>query len=432
MARGKWFFWKKRGARRTGSSKAGAATLGIFFAIFFLGGCIALGILLVTGALPEWRVNQKFVESTCDVLDASLEEHPTDPAQARTSVKIHHGVGSRHYTLVITEDLAGTYSSDLEALQERVKSLKSARRITCWYEPRNPRHVVLQRGYTWSTWLMLLFPVPFVAVGGGGLAYIVMNWGKSAERRAVLAQRTSRLETLTDPTVPETKYPNVPGDAELTSSRGTTLAFRLASQSPAWNLLAFLLACLAWNGILSIFVTVAVKSHFEGEPEWFLTFFSIPLALVGLILVYGFVRHLLLTTVIAPAIVEISEHPLFPGRSYDVFIAQSGPLDVVSFWVLMVCEEEATFRQGTNSRTMTRRVYQQELLHRLDFSIEPGAPFEALCRVQLPDCAMHSFMADHNKIQWKVVIQGESARWPKFERGYAVHVYPSDVGRTRG
>ena len=47
-----------------------------------------------------------------------------------------------------------------------------------------------------------------------------------------------------------------------------------------------------------------------------------------------------------------------------------------------MCEEEATFTQGTDIRVETREVYRQSCLSRCDFRVEPGVPFTAVCGIR--------------------------------------------------
>ena len=75
----------------------------------------------------------------------------------------------------------------------------------------------------------------------------------------------------------ERLLPGVPDCSDITSSPGTRLAFRLPmSGSPAWVLFGLLLACLAWNGLVSGFVVLAVHGYLEGKPDWLLTLFILP------------------------------------------------------------------------------------------------------------------------------------------------------------
>ena len=52
----------------------------------------------------------------------------------------------------------------------------------------DPGVAVLVRGYSLWFWMLLLVPLGFMVIGGGGLAYTLWHWGKSPEHQAVRGQ----------------------------------------------------------------------------------------------------------------------------------------------------------------------------------------------------------------------------------------------------
>ena len=80
-----------------------------------------------------------------------------------------------------------------------------------------------------------------------------------------------------------------------------------------------------------------------------------------------------------------------------------------------MCEEAATYRQGTNTRTETRQVFRQELFRREDFEIEAGCPSRRSSTSTVPAGAMHSFKADHNEINWTLVVEGRRGRLARLQ-----------------
>ncbi len=67
-------------------------------------------------------------------------------------------------------------------------------RYPCWYDPTNPYVAVLVRGYHRWVWWAFTVPASFVVIGAGGLIYTLLQWGKSAEQRAVMAQRAQERD----------------------------------------------------------------------------------------------------------------------------------------------------------------------------------------------------------------------------------------------
>ncbi|MEC8555409.1 MAG: hypothetical protein VXZ82_10435 [Planctomycetota bacterium] len=58
------------------------------------------------------------------------------------------------------------------------------------------------------------------------------------------------------------------------------------------------------------------------------------------------------------------------------------------------------------------------------WSAEPEKPLELDCTVSLPVDMMHSFHSEHSALVWRIVIEGESTKWPAFCRSFPVAVYP--------
>jgi hypothetical protein len=98
--------------------------------------------------------------------------------------------------------------------------------------------------------------------------------------------------------------------------------------------------------------------------------------------------------------------------------------------VWLACDERATFHQGTDTRTETRRVYQSRCFVREDFQIHQGLPFESRCQVCVPVGAMHSFQADHNEVSWKLIVKGSVHNWPDYQREFQIVVQPGN-GKAR-
>jgi hypothetical protein len=242
-----------------------------------------------------------------------------------------------------------------------------------------------------------------------------------------MARDAAHLDLVPDSAPRARNYPTVPPYDGLTNSPGIELAFRLPpAQSPGWQLLAMTIFALLWTGMSCVLLVWAIRSHVAARPEWFLTVFLLPLWAVAAWSVRHLSRLIWLHTGMGLTTLEISEHPLIPGREYQVSLSQHGQIAVKSLEVWLVCEEEATYRQGTDIRTEIRRVHQQRVSSHADFRIEPIAPFQASIVVPIPPAAMHSFHSPHNSVNWKLVVRGEVAHWPPFERGFPIVVYPGE------
>jgi hypothetical protein len=427
-------YGKKRGHRQTGAGPFGRLLLVLFFG-FFLAAGVGFSLLLVREVvLPQWRANHRFLESQGVVLQKRIGESQSKNAPVyRAEILVEFDAGGQTHEAWAKADPMGAYSSGLEAKQAVLDAYQIGRTYKCWYDPQDLETVCLARGYDWLAWTMLLLPLTFIAVGGGGLIYQFLNWSTSVERRLAMVQRVQHLELFDTDGAHVRDLPAVPREANLTNSPGTTLAYRLPiAVSPGWALAVIMAACLFWNGMVALFVTIAVNSHLRGEPEWFLTVFTVPFVLVGLALVWYTVRQLLITTGVGPTLVEISAHPLAPAGEYEIFLSQSGRLTIESLRVLLVCEEQATYQQGTNSRTETCPIYQEEIFRREGIEIQRGMPLEARAALRVPPGAMHSFKSTHNEVRWKLIVKGDVRGWPDYQREFPLLVYPAAGGGNRG
>ncbi len=277
----------------------------------------------------------------------------------------------------------------------------------------------------WGFWLRAMVVASFVLIGGGGVIYTVLQVGTSAERRSAMAKRAANIDLTGEAPVTTNKHPAIPRDANLTNSPGVRLAYRLpVTHAGAWVLIAATAFFLIWNGIAAVLVTVAIRSHVDDSPDWFLTAFVVPFLAIGAWAAYYFVQQMLLHTGIGLTNLEISDHPLKPGRRYQLFLSQAGRLQISSLELSLICDEEATYHQGTDIRTETCRVYCQQLFIEKSFRIDPGKVFEREFQLEVPTHVMHSFQANHNAVHWKLLVRGNARRWPVIERSFPIVVYP--------
>ncbi len=436
MARSFRVYQKKRGNRRTGSKKLGSAGEGLFFALVLLVGFVGLVVLIATLVIPEWRANYQFIRHPCTVRDLRIGQKEGDDGNlSRPEVQIEYELGGKTYR-VWTYDVhtvrGGGYSAREDEAKTVLDGILVGRDYYCYYDPADPGVAVLVRGSDGWVWLSFLIPVSFMLIGGGGLVHAILTWGKSTERRANLARRASRLGRIATNGKARTDFPYVPAPDRIADSPGTRLAFRLpVVDSSVGFLLGWLAASLLWNAVVAVFALVAVSRFVSGNPDWLLASFTLAFALVGIGLFVYFLRRVVVTMGIGPTLVEVSDQPLSPGGRYEVFLSQTGRLRVNWLEMFLVCEEETTFRHGTDARTETRRVYQNRMLREEAFEVEAGAPFEAACDVALPPGAMHSFKSLHNEVAWRILVRGSAAGWPDFERSFPLIVYPRPNGPQR-
>ncbi|MEO8494690.1 MAG: hypothetical protein ABI614_06450 [Planctomycetota bacterium] len=291
-----------------------------------------------------------------------------------------------------------------------------------------PTPEIYQLGF--GFWLMVLVMGSFALIGGVGIVWTALFAGTSAERRSALVKRAAGMDLISEAMPTSLEYPNVPRDAYLTNSPGVKLKYRLPiEKAPVWRLGLSALIFLLTTGMTSVLSVIVVEHHLAGTPDWLLTLFTAPLLVVNLWAIRFFFSELRSQTRFGPTCIEISDHPLYPNSHCEIFVSQAGRLSLKSLVLWLICEEEATYSQGTDIRTEIRVVSRSEVLRETSKRIEDGAPLECDGTLQVPSNAMHSLQSGHNAIRWKLVIEGKSERSGIMKRSFPVIVYPNAPNR---
>lgn len=275
-------------------------------------------------------------------------------------------------------------------------------------------------------WTLVISSISLIFIGTSGVTYRILGVGASHERRSALAKRAKEIEL-----VPRGKFgkkidlPNVPLLKRITESPGTQLAYRLPTiASPVWNLAAAAALAFMWTGCALSLLGVSIISIIEGQPRVLLMLLIVPISAAGIWTFRRFTVQLKRSAGIGLTIVEISNHPLQPGQTCEVYVAQYGRAILKSFQAKLVCEEMSTFRQGTDVRTEKHPVFQEIVLAISEITIDPNQPWEQKFTLAVPPSAMHSFQSPHNSISWWIVIHGEGSPWPSYFRRFPVVVLP--------
>ena len=151
------------------------------------------------------------------------------------------------------------------------------------------------------------------------------------------------------------------------------------------------LFALVWNGV-GIFLWVRqLAILMEWRWEWLPTLFLLPYSAVGIWATAHFVRSFLRLVAVGPTIVELDRHPLHGGDRVRFALIQGGHFRLTRLTVEVVCEEQASFHQGTHVRTECQVVHCQPLFEERDVKVKADAPLEREGEIEIPVGAMHSF-----------------------------------------
>lgn len=287
-----------------------------------------------------------------------------------------------------------------------------------------PESTILRPGF--GFWLMVIASSSFIIIGLTAFVLQVTQTLASPEMRSAMASQ-AKQEHLRRAKGPEDVPETLPSLENLTDSPGVKLTYRLAIQpGEATPLVLSALFATAWNATISVLSVLAVLKILSGSPNWFLTVLLPPFFAVSFVSTRWFLDLFRRQSGIGPTAMEIDRLPLLPGSECQLYLCQYGRFSFNSLAVNLVATEETTFQQGTDVRTEKRETARIAATMESDLQLvaEPECPLEVDCKIQVPDDIMHSFQSEHNAVVWKIVVEGDAAKWPSFCRSFPVAVYP--------
>src|SRR5262249_52377095 len=139
---------------------------------------------------------------------------------------------------------------------------------------------------------------------------------------------------------------------------------------------------------------------------WFATAILSPFVLIGVALavlaLVGTVYSVLIAVRVTRPLLEVSAYPLRLGQTYDLFLAQPGPLWLRRFRVLLVCKTTQVEGVGEDAIDKTVTAHEAELLRHDDLVIHHGKPFRARFALTIPAEARPSCQAKHQEVVWQL------------------------------
>lgn len=391
-----------------------------------LGGCIAYGFFGIFAAAGlaafyylTWQPIAGIVEArgwdqtTCVITSSEVAvSHGSDSTTYRVDIRYTYEAEWGETFQGDRYDFSTGSSSGYDGKARVVKAHPPGSEVDCWVSPEDPSQAVIDRspgGYLWWG----LFPLPFLAVGLGGLLFLMSPAGRRTVGRA--SGRESRSATQEPRPVtgrPATRR----GPLELESEA-----------SPRAKLVGLLFFALFWNGIVSVFLfAVIVPSFRQGDPEWFVTIFMIPFVLVGLGLIGGVVYQFLASFNPRPRL-TLAEGYLTLGSETSVrwqFSGRAGRIQKLT--IALEGQEWARYRRGTSTYTDKHVFFTRELVSEEG---RFGAVHRGNASLAVPERTMPTFEADNNKIQWRLKVHGDVPFWPDVNESFAITVHPGGDDR---
>jgi len=291
------------------------------------------------------------------------------------------------------------YSSGYSGKKKVLDSYQVGQTCECWYDPKDPGRAVLVRRVSWM-YLFALIPFLFVLVGAAIVRHSLRSGGRGAspESRAFKERGFKKGKKEEKP---------------LTTRPGRVLALALSPENanePG-------IGCL-------IFAAVLAASGVVVYMEWAKSLWGLALALfvLGLIGTVITIMSLANRRRLRKVQVEVNAAKLIPGQKLECWVSISGQTEMNSLTIRLVCEERATYRQGTSTRVDKRKVVDEQLAEETTIKIDPLEPFELRGATRVPEDAMHTFKADRNEIAWFLQVDCDIPRWPDSHYSYPLKV----------
>ncbi|MDR3110208.1 MAG: hypothetical protein LBU65_11065 [Planctomycetaceae bacterium] len=446
----------------------------LFAVIFFLGLSLSL-VHFVTKIIPLWNSYREYAEQTCTIVTSDIffappnannsgndddsdngndydqhgsmsddglslpsfpfvpqpsdSEAQTHEVKCRLELLIRYTVNGEneprelrtdgHHT--ITPELETEFplkQSDAERLQ---KQFSVGKDVPCWIAIDDPAVVVLLSNPLEWDWYIQGIMLLVMMFGGGAFWRTLISISISDEQRAA---RLNKRVVNSEP------FPTVPGTSFINDSPGTILAFRLPTdQGQSIRTMALIVFSIFWNAISWSFFVFAFVSWKTNVDLVFAILFCIVFCGFGMVMITLNIQQLLVAFGCGQMFLEISDHPIYPGKRYRLVLMQPGVFRVRQLELSLVCEEVARFRQGTDTVTNNKEVYRQPLFMQTDFETARDVPLQREILLYLPHGAMHSLHCESNEINWKLVLIAKFDGWPDLFRECPVIVRPSPLNR---
>ncbi len=388
-----------------------------FFGIFAIVGLVAF-YFLTWKPLASILDARGWQERNCVVVSSAVAaSQSSDGATYRVDIRYtYEGEWGETYRGDRYDFSIGS-SSGYDAKARVVAAHPPGSEVTCYVDPQDPSRMVINRS-AGSFLLWGLFPLPFLAVGLGGLLFLAISSGRETPGKAAGRKRR--------PGVSEPDAATRGRAAAGLRAHGGTLELQ-AEASPALKLAGIGCFALLWNGMVSVFVFAVILPSFRRQdPEWFVTIFMIPFVLVGLGLIAA-VLYQLLASFNPRAHLTLAQSYLTPGGESSLSWQLSGrPGRLDKLTIELEGREEARYRRGTSTYTDHRVFFSQQLA-------SEGGRFGAIDRgsttVEIPRRTMPTFEAANNKIQWRIKVHGDVPFWPDVNEVYPIVVHPGGDAR---
>lgn len=405
--------------------------------VFLYGTLFVIGIVFFfvhffSWALPTWNFNRDYDQIVCTVLDARVAELRKDSAVLyRPEIQIEYDFRDTNHVIWTYEQATLSpnqplgYDSNGESARAIVESYPVGQRVACWVRITEPSVAILYRPPQIWGWFFLL--MMFLIAGSGFAGLWIAIARKRFSREHLLGKKSEGLPFL-GAGKKRKIFPTIPDPASINDSPGTYFAYRLpTSQISVIRVIGSIVLCVFWNVIAWAVLFSVFLANVDNPPSIMSRVFAVVFFLFGLAMIVWVINLAIIAFGVGATLLELSDHPIVPGRSFQLHLMQLGAFRIREYTVALVCEEVARFRQGTDTVTTRREVFRKELFRKTDFETQRDTPLIRDMRFQLPYGVMHSFVTEHNEVRWKIEVCADIANWPDLKRDCLIIVRPSQI-----
>ena len=402
------------------------------YGTLFVIGTVFFTVQFYTWVVPNWNFYGDFEQVLCITLDSRIVELRKENAILyRPEIHIQYMFRGTQYEIWTYEQATLSpnqplgFDSDQKSVKAIVDSYRSGQYAWCWVKVNEPIYAILYRPTQIWGWFFLLMMLLIAGAGFAGLWLTITQKrfsrehqiGKQSHGFAILGVMQKRKS-----------FPTIPDPASINDSPGTHLAYRLPiSQISVLRIIGLSLLCVFWNVIAWIVLFSVFLGNAENPSSLVSRIFAVLFFLLGLGVIVWVINLAMMALGVGATLLELSDHPIIPGRSYRLYLMQLGTFHIRDFSLAIVCEEIARFRQGTDTMTTHKEVFRKTLFQKTDFETLPDTPLVGEMRFSLPYGAMHSFFTEHNEIRWKISVQADILHWPNLNRDCPIIVRPSPI-----
>lgn len=396
--------------------KSGADEPGLilypFFGLFAIAG---LGILFGV-IFPSWQkyfAAKSWFEVPAEVIWSKVTSHSGDDSTTYScDIFYRYDFEGKKYKSDKGSFFDGS-SGGRDAKEKLANAHPKGKSITVFVNPEKPWQAVRERDMGAQAWFTL-FPLPFIAVGCGGLFWLIRKrktkdtvTGGMGVRRAATATRASSSGNAT-------------GLSGSPAGPASGQSLRLApGKGRVAKAAGLLFVTLFWNGIVSVFLYHLFGEWRAGSHSWFLAVFLVPFVLIGLGIIAAFI-HQVGALFNPKPVLTIDPGHIRLGHSVSVrWEIPHGASRLRDLRITLRGEEVATCRRGKNSVTERATFFEKEITHAGMESMIAGGH----AALTLPEDLVPSWSAANNRIEWTMDVRATIPLWPDISDSHVVTVH---------